>query len=105
MLDIRNPWQPVTTASDLAAHMGVFELADAAGAVLFVGYAGGNSRYGLRSEVQAALATYPQAVSLRFEVNTAYLTRFQELIMLHESRGTPVERPETPLTFGTLQPG
>ena len=104
MLDIRNPWQQADAATNLAAHMGVFELADSAGEVVYVGYAGASSRFGLRSEVQAALASQANARAFRCEVNTAYLTRFQELVMLHRSRGSDPALPDTPLRFGTLRP-
>ena len=84
--------------------MGVFELGDENGEVLYVGCAGGESRYGLRSEILAMVESLPAATAYRCEVNTAYLTRFQELVMLHRSRGADPQIPHTPLTFGRLKP-
>jgi len=84
-LHIRGPWQDLSGRDDLPGHMGVFELADAGGRILYVGYAGGRSRFGLRSEVAAAAADVPAACRCRIEVTTAYLTRWQELLMLHRA--------------------
>lgn len=84
-LGIDKPWQPLGGLADLPGHMGVFELSDRAGAVLFVGVAGGRSRFGLRGEIQAATARLPEAAGYRLEVTTAYLTRYQELLMAHRS--------------------
>ncbi len=66
-------WQAVDadTLGALPGHMGVFELADAGGAVLYIGFAGGRSRFGLRSEIAEAAARVPAASQFRLEVNTA----------------------------------
>ena len=103
-LAIRNAWQPIQVVPDLPGHMGVFELADADGLVLYVGYAGGQSRFGLRSAIAEALAQCSGAKQLRFEVNTAYLTRYQELVMLHQAAGREPARPKTHISFGKLNP-
>ena len=104
MLDIANPWQPLSAAASLGGHLGVFELADAHGDVLYVGYAGAQSPFGLRSAVQSSREDVPAATQFRTEVNTAYLTRFQELVMLHRARGADPQLPATPMTFGRLKP-
>ena len=52
--------------------------------MLFIGYAGGKSVFGLKGEVTAALERLPAATHVRWEVTTAYLTRYKELLMLHE---------------------
>lgn len=84
-VDLDKPWQACSGAGALPGHMGVFQLADGAGAVVYIGYAGGRSRFGLRGEVEAAAARLG-AVSFRCEVTTAYLTRYQELLMVHRAR-------------------
>ena len=61
--------------------MGVFELADDGGEVVFIGYAGGRSLFGLRGELDA-MRGRSRASLFRYEVNTAYLTRYQELLMV-----------------------
>jgi hypothetical protein len=70
---------------DAQGHLGVYELADASGTTLFIGYAGGKSRLGLRGEILDACAEHDDATQVRYEVNTAYWTRYQELLMLHIS--------------------
>lgn len=107
-LAIRNEWRAISSVPDLPGHMGVFELGDAQGAVLYVGFAGGSSRFGLRSAIAQALescAQVPsQAVQFRYEVNTAYLTRYQELVMVHRSEGRNPLLPSTQVSFGKLNP-
>lgn len=87
------PWRDCGDLQTLPGHMGVFELADSSGSVMFVGYAGGRSRFGLRGEIQTAVAALPGATRYRYEVTTAYLTRYQELLMAHRA------------VSGTLPPG
>lgn len=60
----------------------MFELADDADRVIFIGFAGGRSLFGLRGELDDLLAS-TKATQFRYEVNTAYLTRYQELLMVH----------------------
>lgn len=103
-LAIGNAWRPVSGVAELPGHMGVFELADAQGAVLYVGFAGGRSRFGLRSAIADALQDCAGALQFRFEVNTAYLTRYQELVMVHRAAGRDPDIPQTHITFGKLSP-
>lgn len=116
-LAIRRAWQPAAAAADCPGHMGVFELADDAGTVLFVGFAGGRSRFGLRGEINDALVRAAAAgdqarphqagppSQFRYEVTTAYLTRYQELLMAHGAAGTwPVHNDPMP-RLGRLSPG
>jgi len=87
--------------------MGVFELADEADNILFVGYAGGRSLFGLRGELASALRN-SRATRYRYEVTTAYLTRYQELLMVYEADhgGLPPENDSTGVpTLGRLSPG
>jgi hypothetical protein len=58
------------------------QLADAAGRVLKIGYAGGRTLFGLRSELEAALAE-GLAVKFRTEVTAQYLSRYEELLMVY----------------------
>jgi len=80
---LEKPWQELASIDGLPGHMGVFELADAQGQVIYIGFAGGRSRFGLRGEIAAATARMPNACGFRLEVTTAYLTRWQELLMVH----------------------
>lgn len=79
------PWRDCGDLQTLPGHMGVFELADSSGSVLFVGFAGGRSRFGLRGEIEAAVGAQAGAARYRYEVTTAYLTRYQELLMAHRA--------------------
>ena len=82
---LTKPWQPLSDEAidALPGQLGVFELADDAGRVLYIGYAGGRSLFGLRSEVARARARAPDARRFRSEVTMQYLTRHRELLMLH----------------------
>ncbi len=82
-LRLDKPWTPLTdeTVKRIPGQLGVYELADESGRVLYVGMAGGRSLFGLRGEIgQHAGGT---ATQFRYEVNMQYLTRHQELLMLH----------------------
>jgi hypothetical protein len=80
---LAKPWQPLAEATALGGHLGVFELADEAGRVLFVGYAGGYSLTGLRGVVRDAAGRVAGARTFRVEVNSAYRSRYLELLMAH----------------------
>lgn len=83
-LRLDKPWIDLnaSTAGALPGQLGVYQLADDAGQVVYIGFAGGKSLFGLRS----ALGTHvgrPGIVRFRYEVNMQYQTRYQELLMLH----------------------
>ncbi len=81
---LEKPWCELTPANvaALAGELGVYQLADAEGRVLRIGYAGGRTLFGLRSELAAALAT-GEAAKFRTEVNAQYMSRYDELLMVH----------------------
>ena len=85
-MGIRNtrPFLPLTAAqvATLGGHMGVYELADDNGEVLYIGYAGGRSQFGLRGNIEAR-RQLTDASCFRVEITTAYLTRYQELLMVY----------------------
>ena len=82
---LTKPWQPLTSEAieTLPGQLGVFELADEGGRVLYIGYAGGRSLFGLRGEIERAGSATPGASRFRCEVTMQYLSRHQELLMLH----------------------
>lgn len=88
----------------LHGHMGVYQLADAAGTVVFIGYAGGRSQFGLKGEIRAQAELLPDAVQMRYEITTAYMSRFRELMMVHiaDHGEPPVHNP--PVKLGRLSP-
>ena len=83
-LHLEKPWLPLTPerVAKLSGQMGVFQLGDESGAVLYIGFAGGKSLFGLRSELEKRLGAAPQ---FRYEVNNQYQTRWRELLMLHQA--------------------
>jgi hypothetical protein len=89
---LEKAWRDLTAANvaALAGELGVFQLGDAEGRVIRIGYAGGRTLFGLRSELQAALG---QAAKFRTEVTAGYLSRYEELLMVHVA------------DFGALPPG
>lgn len=80
------PWLSLAEARQrLRGNMGVFQLADDAGVVLYIGFAGGKAQYGLGGEVRDLTARIPAATQVRWEVTTAYQSRFRELLSVHEA--------------------
>jgi hypothetical protein len=104
------PWVELTPAAvrALPGQLGVYQLADAEGRVVYVGFAGGRSLFGLRSELERALRERPGgATRFRCEVNQQYTTRYQELLMLHvaEHGELPeVNQADPPVRLGRLSP-
>lgn len=90
----------------LPGQLGVFELGDGEGNVLQIGYAGGRSLFGLRSAIEAAGQRQRGARQFRYEVTMQYLTRYQELLMLHlaDHGALPEGNREEKPTLGRLSP-
>jgi len=83
---LTKPWLPASQAlAVLRGNLGVFELADEEAKVLFIGFAGGNSIYGLKGAVREALAEVSGACQVRYEVTSAYHSRYRELLMAHQA--------------------
>ena len=61
----------------------MFQFANEAGRVIYIGFAGGKSIYGLKGEVTDLAEQVSEATHVRSEVNTAYQSRFRELLMVH----------------------
>jgi hypothetical protein len=107
---LAKPWIELTAASvaALPGQLGVFELADPQGSVVFIGYAGGRSLFGLRGELERALRERPGgATRFRYEVNQQYTSRHRELLMLHvaDHGALPsVNEADPPPGLGRLSP-
>jgi hypothetical protein len=86
-LRLDKPWKPLTAeeATRLPGQLGVYQIADAAGTVLFIGQAGARSPFGLRSELQREFAERGAGCQFRVEVNQQYRSRWFELLMLHKA--------------------
>ncbi|MET0569646.1 MAG: hypothetical protein ABWZ74_11255 [Hyphomicrobiaceae bacterium] len=104
------PWIDLTLemVKRLPGQLGVYQLADAEDRVVYIGYAGGRTLFGLRSELERALAERPgNAVRFRCEVNQQYTTRYQELLMLHAADHGElplINRDNPPVRLGRLSP-
>ena len=83
---LEKPWIALTpeAVKALPGQLGVYQLADAEGVIVYIGFAGGRSLFGLRSELERALKERPGgATRFRTEVNQQYTSRHLELLMLH----------------------
>ena len=79
-------WIPLEAASikKLPGQLGVYQLANDSGDILYIGFAGGRSLFGVRSEVERAMNEKTAgATQFRVEINMQYTTRYQELLMAH----------------------
>lgn len=102
------PWRPIDPAAleALPGQLGVFELADAAGEVIFIGRADARTLFGLRGEVAARVAALPEARAFRVEVTTAYHTRHLELLMAFQADHGRLPSCNAPMPdLGRLSPG
>lgn len=110
---IAKPWRPLRedAVRPLQAQLGVYEIADAEGTVLFIGFAGGRALFGLRGALMAEIETpRPGAAQFRFEVNQQYWSRQHELLMAHKADYGVLPRDNEagearPAQVGRLSPG
>ena len=99
------PWQPMAEAgSALKGHMGVFQLANEAGEILLINYAGGRSLFGLKGEVIDQAKELSEVTQFRVEVTTAYMSRFRELMMVHHADHGEYPKHNPPVNLGRLSP-
>jgi hypothetical protein len=105
------PWRDLD-AENLArvtGHLGVYQLANDAGEILYIGVAGGRTRYGLKGELAKALDAPPPGVTkFRVEVNMSYRTRHAELLeaYMHDHGTLPEANTDVdPRMLGRLRPG
>jgi hypothetical protein len=88
-MPINKPWTRYEPgeARRLPGNLGVYELGDAEGRVIYIGFAGGRSLFGLRGligghfgDVEPNPVIRDRAASYRYEINQMYMTRWQELL-------------------------
>jgi hypothetical protein len=108
-LRLDKPWKPLSAeeAQRLPGQLGVYQIADAAGKVLYIGEAGARSPFGLRSEIQRQLAERGAGCQFRVEVNQQYRSRWFELLMVHKhDHGAlpPDNEKNPPPVLGRLSP-
>ena len=108
-LRLDKPWRKLTaeTAAALPGQLGIYQVADAGGAILFIGHAGARSPFGLRSELQREFKERGEGCQFRVEVNQQYRTRWLELLMVHQADhgSLPVDNAKNPPpNLGRLSP-
>lgn len=95
-------------ADELPAQLGVFQLGDDSGDVILIGYAGGDKTWGLRTAITEEIERLGDAARfIRWELTQGYLSRWEELMMVHRfDHGQPpvASHPET-IPRGRLTPG
>lgn len=104
------PWAPLDTASlaTVAAHLGVYQLANNKGEIVYIGVADARTLFGIKGELRKAVADPPaSATQFRYEVNMAYRTRHAELLQafIHDHGVLPVGNTDIdPRMLGRLRP-
>ena len=108
---MEKPWQALTreTVERLPGQLGVYQIADRNGEFLLIGFAGGRSLFGLRGEIETQCDAEPGAPDrqFRYEVNTQYWSRYQELLMVYiADHGEPPSgnADSLPSSLGRLDP-
>ena len=107
-LRLDKPWRPLTAEeiARLPGQLGIYQVADVAGTLLYIGQAGARAPFGLRSELQRELAERGPDHKFRVEVNQQYRTRWFELLMVHQADhgSLPPDNAKNPPPLGRLSP-
>jgi len=96
---LEKPWRELNDAeiTRLGAELGVYQIGDSEGRVIRIGYAGGRSLFGLRGELKGALTRRPagEKLSFRIEITSQYMSRYEELLMIHQAEHGQLPRENT----------
>jgi hypothetical protein len=108
-LRLDKPWLALTAdeAARLPGQLGVYQIADASGAILFIGEAGARTPFGLRSEILREAKAREPGHQFRVEVNMQYRSRWLELLMVFQADHgrLPTDNAKSPPTnLGRLSP-
>ncbi|MER7274899.1 hypothetical protein ABT369_10610 [Dactylosporangium sp. NPDC000244] len=85
------PWIDLTPAAlaEIPVGTGVYEIRDAGGEVLDIGYAGAREPFGLRSAIQRVSAELAGqsgvGLQIRYEQHVQYRSRHIELVLSHRA--------------------
>lgn len=88
-MPLNKPWESFDPAQvkELSGSNGPYELADADGAVLYIGYAGSKANFGLRGKIadhfsdrELNPAIRGRVALYRYEVNSMYYSRWVDLL-------------------------
>ncbi len=82
---LEKSWQPLSAdvVKSVAAQLGVFQVSNDEQEIIYIGYAGGKSVWGLRGALQEQLASLGDGHYFRIEINQQYLSRWEELLKIH----------------------
>lgn len=107
---LSKPWLDLDDLDleSVPAQLGVFQLADDTHGVIYIGYAGGRQLFGLRSAIADKVRSLgSRAAFTRFELTHGYLSRWEELMMvhLHDTGAPPIGNVGEVIPTGHLEPG
>jgi hypothetical protein len=108
---MEKPWIPLNQAAvrSLPGQLGVYQLSEPNGTIFYIGYAGGRTLFGLRSELERWLKErVGKPAQFRYEINMQYLSRHRELLMLHVADHGTLPLANTDVNsqrLGRLHPG
>ena len=88
----------------LKGNMGVFQLADLSREIIYIGFAGAKSNFGLKGEFLDSLYRLDEAEFVRWEVTTGYWSRYKELMMIHQFDYGDCPKENEKIKLGTLSP-
>ncbi|MBX9946522.1 MAG: hypothetical protein K2Y40_20785 [Reyranella sp.] len=107
-LRLDKPWRSLDAeeVARLPGQLGVYQVADARGVLVYIGQVGARSPFGLRSELQRELAERGPGLTFRVEVNMQYRSRWFELLMVHQADhgSLPADNARNPPPLGRLSP-
>lgn len=89
-MPLEKPWQAWRPGREheraISNTLGVYEIGDEHGDVIYIGFAGGRSLFGLRGELKAHFEGTANVVTaergrlFRYEVTMQYMSRFRDLL-------------------------
>jgi len=103
-LRLVKPWRARGEVSGVPGQLGVFQLGNGEGEVIYIGVADARSLFGLRSAIADAFTRVPEGCRFRFESTSAYHTRYRELLMLHVADHGALPPANPPMQLGRLHP-
>ncbi len=102
---LEKDWVELSVASaKLKGNLGVFQLADSGKNIIYIGYAGAKSVFGLKGEIAELSKTLTEAAFVRWEVTTGYWSRYKELMMLYQFDYGACPKNNESIKLGRLSP-
>lgn len=108
---LNKTWMPFDKAhiDTLSGHLGVYQLGNEHGDIVYIGVAGGRSRFGLKGELTTKLdEPVVGATCFRIEINMSYRTRHLELLQafVHDHGRLPAANTDVDIaSLGRIRPG